>query len=122
MISFEVKPSKSSSGVNGTAVFELLGGEYGADSAKNKKGRRIFHNFLIEHSNSKAVEFSNNKLNKLLAATGNASTIQDLGFDYAQVMELAGDSKLVIGLETNEYVDKEGNVVTGNRITAFKKN
>ena len=50
MISFDIKPNKAGTGTNGNAQFEVLNGE--------SKGRRLFHCFLIEHPDEKAVGFS----------------------------------------------------------------
>ena len=117
MTKFDIKPTKAGNGTIGSAQFELVGGDFGKTS--EKKGRKVFHTFLIDHPNAKAVEFSNNKLNKLLAATGVTTTIEDLGYDYSGLMELAGDTKLTIGVDTNEY-ESNGSIVQGNRITSFK--
>lgn len=110
---FNIKPNKAGTGTNGSAVFEIINGDY--------KKRKVFHTFLIEHPNDKAVGFSNNKLNKLLAACGSESTIEDLGFDYSQVMDESGEMPIVIGVDTNEYENREGQTVVGNRITSFKR-
>lgn len=109
---FNIKPNKAGTGTNGSAVFEIINGDF--------KKRKVFHTFLIEHPNEKAVGFSNNKLNKLLAAVGVENSIEDMGYDYSQIIEEAGEMPLVIGVDTNEY-EKDGQTVVGNRITSFKR-
>lgn len=118
MVELTLKPTKANNGTIASAIFELVGGEFG--SSKEKKGRKIFHTFLVDHANPKAVEYSNNKLNKLLNAVGSDSSIEDLGHDFGQVTELALDIPIQIGVDLNEY-EKDGEIVTGNKITSFKR-
>lgn len=112
LVSFEIKPNRAGTGTNGSAQFEIIGGDF--------KKRKVYHTFLIEHPNEKAVGFSNNKLNKLLTACGSENSIEDMGFDYTQIMDETGEMPLVIGVDTNEY-EKDGQTVIGNRITSFKR-
>jgi len=118
MVELTLKETKAKNGTIASAIFELVGGEYGSD--KEKKGRKVFHTFLVDHTNPKAVEYSNNKLNKFLAAVGSTSSIEDLSHDFAQVEDLTKDIPIMIGVEINEY-EKDGVTVEGNKITSFKK-
>lgn len=60
MSRFEEKPTKNGAGVLISAGFEVVSGE--------SKGRLVFHNFLVEHTNPKAQEIGNKQLNEYLEA------------------------------------------------------
>lgn len=112
LIDFSIKPNKAGTGTNGTAQFEIINGDY--------KKRKVFHTFLIEHPNEKAVGYSNNRLNKFLAAAGEEDSIEDMGFAYEDIMDRAGEMPIILRLEQNEYVNRDGVSVVGNKITHFK--
>lgn len=112
LVSFEIKPNKAGTGTNGTAQFEIINGDF--------KKRKIFHTFLIQHPNEKAVGFSNNRLNKFLAAAGEEESIEDMGFAYEDIMDKVGEVPLVLSLDQNEYINRDGQTVVGNKITHFK--
>ncbi len=59
---FEEKKTKNGKGVLISAGFEVVSGE--------SKGRLVFHNFLVEHTNPKAQEIGNNQLDDYLKAVG----------------------------------------------------
>jgi len=59
---FEEKKTKNGAGVLISAGFEVVSGE--------SKGRLVFHNFLVEHTNPKAQEIGNNQLDDYLKAVG----------------------------------------------------
>jgi len=59
---FEEKKTKNGAGVLISSGFEVVNGE--------QKGRLIFHNFLVEHTNPKAQEIGNNQLDDYLKAVG----------------------------------------------------
>jgi hypothetical protein len=60
MSRFEEKPTKNGAGVLISAGFEVVSGE--------SKGRLVFHNFLVEHTNPKAQEIGNKQLDEYLQA------------------------------------------------------
>ena len=59
---FKEEPTNAGTGVMVKAGFEVVSGE--------SKGRLIFHNFLVEHTNPKAQEIGNKELDQYLAAVG----------------------------------------------------
>lgn len=59
---FNEKTTKNGAGKIISAGFEVVSGE--------SKGRLIFHNFLVEHTNPKAQEIGNNQLDDYLKAVG----------------------------------------------------
>ena len=59
---FEEKKTKNGAGKLISAGFEVVSGE--------QKGRLVFHNFLVEHTNPKAQEIGNNQLDDYLKAVG----------------------------------------------------
>ena len=59
---FEEKKTKNGKGVLISAGFEVVSGE--------SKGRLVFHNFLVEHTNPKAQEIGNKQLDEYLSAVG----------------------------------------------------
>lgn len=122
LASLELKPTKAGNGTIASAIFEFVGGQYGKDESKpDSYARKIFHTFLVDHTNPKAVEFSNNKLNKLLKAAGTGETIENLSNDFDKVRELVSGKDITIGVDLNMY-EKDGETVVGNKITTFKKN
>lgn len=60
MSRFEEKPTKNGTGKLISAGFEVVSGE--------QKGRLVFHNFLVEHTNPKAQEIGNKQLDEYLQA------------------------------------------------------
>jgi hypothetical protein len=59
---YEEKTTKNGAGKIISAGFEVVSGE--------QKGRLVFHNFLVEHTNPKAQEIGNNQLDDYLKAVG----------------------------------------------------
>jgi hypothetical protein len=112
LIEVEIKPNKAGTGTNANAHFEIVNGDY--------KKRRLFHCFLVEHPNEKAIGFSNNKLNKFLAAAGTDTTIEDMGFDYSQLMDVAGEIPFIAAVGEDEYINGAGETVSTNKILTFK--
>jgi hypothetical protein len=56
-----------------TGKFQVVKGPEGVEGAKN---RIVFENFVLTHSNSKVVDITMTKLNKLAQATGIDATIE----------------------------------------------
>ena len=59
-------------------------------------------------------------MNKFLAAAGEEDSIEDMGFAYEDIMDKAGEVPVLLRLEQNEYVNKSGETIIGNKITHFK--
>lgn len=59
---FEEKSTKNGAGTIISAGFEVVSGE--------QKGRLVFHNFLVEHSSTKAEEIGKKQLDQYLEAVG----------------------------------------------------
>ena len=69
---FQEKPTKNGAGVLISAGFEVASGE--------SKGRLIFHNFLVEHTNPKAQEIGNKQLDEYLLAV-KAGGLEGINYD-----------------------------------------
>lgn len=67
------EPTKNGAGVMVKAGFEVVNGD--------NKGRLVFHNFLVEHTNPKAAEIGNKQLNEFLEAVGVKGGLEALGQD-----------------------------------------
>jgi hypothetical protein len=72
MSRFEEKPTKNGAGKLISAGFEVVSGE--------SKGRLVFHNFLVEHTNPKAQEIGNKQLDEYLQAV-KAGGLEGINFD-----------------------------------------
>jgi hypothetical protein len=70
---FEEKPTKNGAGTIISSGFEVVQGE--------QKGRLIFHNFLVEHTNPKAQEIGNKQLDEYLKAVGVADGLEGINYD-----------------------------------------
>lgn len=70
---FEEKPTRNGAGKIISAGFEVVSGE--------QKGRLIFHNFLVEHTNPKAQEIGNKQLDEYLKAVGVKEGLEGINHD-----------------------------------------
>lgn len=73
----EEKATKAGTGVMLKTGFEVVNGE--------QKGRLVFHNFLIEHTNPKAAEIGLEQLDCYLKAVGVAGGFEELGYDRGSI-------------------------------------
>lgn len=98
--------TKAGTGTMLKAGFEVVNGE--------QKGRLVFHNFLVEHTNPKAAEIGLEQLDRYLKAVGVKSGFEGLNFDRSILGEYTEIPFLgAVKIETNhEYGDS-------NRIVKF---
>jgi len=112
----EEKPCKNGKMVK--ASFQIVNGDH--------KNRLIFQNFLVEHTNPKAVEIGMDQLNKYLKAVGLENGLEDIGHDRTQLETYTEIPFIAHVKETapQEYTAKDGSTKTakaGNKIVGFSK-
>jgi len=73
------KAIKGGKGTLLSAGFEVIKGDH--------KGRLVFHNFIVDHTNPKAVEIGTDQLDKYLRAVGVEDGFEGLGFDRGSLEE-----------------------------------
>lgn len=73
----EEKAIKSGVGTLLSAGFEVINGDH--------KGRLIFHNFIVEHSNPKAEEIGTDQLDKYLKAVGVSDGLDAINNDRTEL-------------------------------------
>lgn len=101
-----------------SAGFEVVNGDY--------KGRLVFHNFLIQHSNPKAQQIGTEQIDRYLKAVGVDEGLDGIGHDYSQLSEyteLPFIAKVVVEEGGRKYTNKEGIECVSkprNKITSFK--
>lgn len=96
-----------------SAGFEVVSGE--------AKGRLIFHNFLVQHSNPKAQEIGTQQLDNYLKAVG--SSLDDINSDTTlleQWTEIPFIAKVDVK-EPEEYKAADGTTKTSKARNVIKK-
>lgn len=112
LVDFVIKENKLGTGLNGCGHFEIVNGDF--------KKRRVFHNFLISNPSEKAVQISEEKMNKFLTAVGEDESIEDMGYAYDQLMDKVGEVPFIVKLVDNEYTDRSGKLIQGSKISEFR--
>ena len=93
--------TKNGTGSYVKASFKVGEGDY--------KGRLLFNNFLINHSNPKAAQIGKEQLSKCLKAMGIVNGFEGIGNDATQLESFVGKELIVkVGTEagTNGYADR----------------
>lgn len=112
---FEEKATKNGAGKIISAGFEVVNGE--------SKGRLVFHNFLVEHTNPKAAEIGLKQLDEYLTAVG-AGGLEGINNDRT-LLEQWTEIPFVAALkieEPSEYKAADGTIKTSkarNKIVKF---
>jgi hypothetical protein len=87
------------------------------ENESKAKNRLIFDYLVLEHSNPKVVEITNEKIDKYLKAIGQEKGLEGIGHDVSKLeeyLDLPFIAKVKIEAGTNGYKDS-------NKITSFKR-
>lgn len=90
------------------AMFEVVKGD--------DKGRKVFENYLVTHSNPKAVELNFRKLKEIATATGTEKeyeTVADVAADVEEFLEIPVMVELGI---RDPYTNAQGVTRTDNHV------
>jgi hypothetical protein len=112
---FEEKKTKNGAGVMISAGFEVVKGEH--------KGRLVFHNFLVEHTNPKAQEIGNQQLDAYLKSVGVNDGLEGIGYDRSQLEDYT-ELPFTAGVgiqEASEYKAADGSTKTSKARNVIKK-
>jgi len=108
------KPTKNGAGTLISAGFEVVNGD--------NKGRLIFHNFLVEHTNPKAQEIGTQQLDNYLKAV-NAGGLEGINYDRS-VLEQWTEIPFIAAVgveEPKEYKAADGTTKTSKARNVIKK-
>jgi len=110
----EEVPTKNGKGTMIKAGFEVVRGE--------QKGRLVFHNFLVEHTSTKAQEIGNKQLDEYLSAV-NAGGLEGINYDRSlleQWTEIPFTAAVGVK-EPESYTAADGSQKTSNARNVIKK-
>ena len=96
--------TKAGTGVMLKAGFEVINGD--------QKGRLVFHNFLVEHTNPKAAEIGLEQLDRYLGAVGIGGGFEELGYDRGALQnytEIPFTAK--VGIQSNEQYGDQNKIL-----------
>mgnify|MGYP003146280605 CR=1 FL=1 len=111
---FTEKATKNGKGVLISAGFEVVSGD--------SKGRLVFHNFLVEHTNPKAQEIGNQQLDEYLLAVG-AGGMEGINHDRT-ILEQWTEIPFIAALnveDASEYTAADGTTKMGKARNNIKK-
>ena len=99
---FSEKATRNGKGVMLNATYEVAQGD--------DAGKKVFANYLVEHTSEKAQEIGNRELGKFLQAVGLEKGLEDLDYDRTRINDFLNE-KFVATLsvkDPQEYTDYQG--------------
>lgn len=112
---YEIVDTKNGKGKMLKATFEVLKPNKGD---KEVVGKAVWHNFMLEHSESeKAVFVGRKQLEAYLKAVGVENGMEGINDDITELDNLLNDA--FIGVVTTEEYERDGKSGTSNKIKYF---